>query len=471
MMQRRVMNVLAALLMVTLLVAVAVPNAMAFEEREGDDVIIGADEVINDDLFVGAENLLQIDGTVNGDVLGGATTVEINGTIDGDLFTGGQTVIINGTVTGNVYVGGQMVEVNGEIGRDLMGGAFLMVIGSGASIGGDFLGGGYSLVFQPESAVEDDIYAGGQQMALDGEVAGDVLFGGAALRLDGPIGGDVYASVGDAGAQSQMPFEPDAFFPPELPETEVLPWGLNLGDGAEIAGNLNYQTSVELDIPSGAVAGDVTFEEITPPETDVNVRVDGGGWLWRAITRPIGRFIALVVIGLLLAWLVPAVLNRTSTTVAEQALPSLGWGALVGLLFFPVMLLAAALVLLASFLTGLLSFGQLGGVVSTWGMTLLGLVMLVFFFVWNWLAPLMVSGWLGRTIFQRFNPEMADHRVWPLVLGVAVVVIITAIPFLGWLVGLLISLVGLGVVFLVLRDRSNNGVAPEAVPAAMPPAE
>jgi hypothetical protein len=67
------------------------PTALAFEFREGDTVVIGAGEVVEDDLYVGA-NTFTLDGTVKGDLIVFGSTIEINGTVEGDLIAAGQSV-------------------------------------------------------------------------------------------------------------------------------------------------------------------------------------------------------------------------------------------------------------------------------------------------------------------------------------------------------------------------------------------
>ncbi|MEJ5200579.1 MAG: hypothetical protein WHX53_16820, partial [Anaerolineae bacterium] len=57
----RILN-LVALFVLALLIFV--PTASAFDGRSGDTVVIGKDEVINDDLFVAGETV-TVDGTVN----------------------------------------------------------------------------------------------------------------------------------------------------------------------------------------------------------------------------------------------------------------------------------------------------------------------------------------------------------------------------------------------------------------------
>ncbi|NIO72166.1 MAG: hypothetical protein GTN71_24855, partial [Anaerolineae bacterium] len=89
------------------------PAALAFESRSGDTVVIGADEVIEDDLYVGA-NTFTLDGTIKGDLIVGGSTIEINGTVEGDLIAVGQTVTVRGTVADDVRIAGQALILDSE---------------------------------------------------------------------------------------------------------------------------------------------------------------------------------------------------------------------------------------------------------------------------------------------------------------------------------------------------------------------
>ena len=99
---------LTLIFLMSLVLFVFVPSTMAFEGRGDENVTIEADEVIEDDLYVGTNKLI-VNGTIKGDLVVGASEILINGTIEGDLWAGGQTIEINGTVNGDVRVGGTAV--------------------------------------------------------------------------------------------------------------------------------------------------------------------------------------------------------------------------------------------------------------------------------------------------------------------------------------------------------------------------
>ena len=127
-----------------LLILLVTPAALAMDPREGENVVIGANEVVNDDLYVGATNF-TLDGVVKGDVVAVGSTITINGTVEGTLLAAGQSIIINGVVKGTARVAGAAVT-----------------LGEKARIGGDLLSAGYSLETKAGSAIGGDVHAGKQ---------------------------------------------------------------------------------------------------------------------------------------------------------------------------------------------------------------------------------------------------------------------------------------------------------------------
>src|SRR6187200_294493 len=86
---------LSVFVLVVLLALTFSTPAYAFDGRGGDRIVIEAGEVINDDLYVAAQEFV-LDGTVNGDLIVFAQNVTINGKVDGDLMAAAQTVAVYG---------------------------------------------------------------------------------------------------------------------------------------------------------------------------------------------------------------------------------------------------------------------------------------------------------------------------------------------------------------------------------------
>lgn len=438
---------LAALLVLTF-----ITPARAFDGRGGDRVVIAADEVVEDDLYVGAEEFV-LDGRVNGDLIAAGGTITINGTVDGDLMAAAQTVVVNGEVTGAVRMAGSVLFVGEE-----------------ASIGGDIVSAGYSLEVQQGSTIGQDLIFGGGQMLLAGDVARNVQAGTSAFELRGTVGGDVDADVPDASQSRSGP--PPVFFMPQysVPIPNV-PVGLTIDPGAQIEGNLTYTQSTDLALPAGVVAGEIAR---TAPSSDgrTPVREETTG-------QKVGRWalgfvrssITLILIGLLLLWLFPAFVGGLSAQLQAKPLPSLGWGAVTWVVFFIALLLVVAVTILGAILFGVLTLGQLSGTVIGLGLlTLLGLIV-GFVLVTTFVAKVVFGAALGKWILARLNSSLAAHRYWPMIVGVLITAAVLALlsfpllpGFLGGLLNFAVVLLGLGALWLWGRERMGRKAA---LPAAV----
>jgi hypothetical protein len=89
---RRVFLLLMGFLVV-LAVLLLVSPVWALESRSGNEVVIGPDEVIEDDLYVTA-NEVVMEGAVEGDLIAFGSSIAVDGTVQGDLISAGRSVEI-----------------------------------------------------------------------------------------------------------------------------------------------------------------------------------------------------------------------------------------------------------------------------------------------------------------------------------------------------------------------------------------
>ena len=400
-------------------VAFAAP-AWAIETRGGENVTIGADEVVGDDLYVGAQTV-TVEGTVQGDLVAAGGTVRVDGgTVEGDLISAGQTVLINGTVEDDVRIAGQA-----------------LLVGEDAQVEDDLIAAGYSLETEPGSTVGGELLYGGYQALVAGNVGENLRGGMTAFELDGEVEGNVNVEVDGGGAQpAGGQFAPSA---PAVPIPPVDP-GLKLTDTAQVGGDLRYESSSKGDIASGAqIGGDVTYEQ--KPAEEVQPAQTGA---LAVLLDSLRRFVVLLLIGLLLVWLAPRLVRGASDTVRSQPLLSLGWGVLdfliVGVLVFIVL---AATILLA-IVFGLVTLGGLIPAIVSIGVLTDAVLVVAFLISIFYLAPVVVGFLGGRMLLEQFQPDRATGRVLPLVIGILLYVILRAIPILGAVVALIVVLLGLG---------------------------
>ncbi len=457
---RRLLVIAGIVLLATLL---AVPAALAFEGREGDVVVIEADEVIEDDLYVGA-NEFTLEGTVKGDLIVGGNIITINGTVEGDLWAVGQTVIVNGTVGDDARIAGYALTVGGDVADDL-------------------IAAGFSLETESESAIGGDLLYGGYQALLTGDVTGNIHIGGAAVKIAGEIGGDANVDVSGVEVGQEMPTG-FPFFPPTMPNmppVPSVPLGLTVDDSASIGGDLNYTANTEMAIPSGAVAGDVNFT-LYVPEAAVTVEAkvpSPAAIVGRWFVKQLRQLITLLLVGALMMWLVPNWTRKMSNTVRTKPLPSLGWGAVALIAFVAAMIVLVIAVIVLALILSLVTLGELGGRVLTLGGLIAGLLGFGFSATWAYVTKIIISLLFGQLIFRLFKSAAAEHRWWPMLLGVPVFVVITAIisipPVvaccLNALVGLIVALLGLGAIWIWGREQLMGREAAPAGDVPLPPAE
>lgn len=439
----KVQRVFSLFILLTLMLFAFASPASAFDGRDGDKVVVAAGEVIDDDLYVGA-NEFTLDGTVNGDVIVGGSIITINGTINGDLWAAGQVVVINGTVTDTARIAGAGLQ-----------------LGDNARIGGDLLAAGASLETKPGSTVGNDLLVGSAQTLVSGEVERDVLAGTGALELRGKIGRDVKAYVDQTEETVSGP-SPNIYMQQNIPLTlpSVSP-GLTVADSARIGGDLVYSSTYNLSFPTSAVGGQVTRVEPQVSEGQVRAAPTATQKTTTWALDLLRTIITLVLFGLLLGWLAPVFLNILSGKIQVQAWPSLGWGAIAWAAFFFALLLIVIIMIAGGILFGVLSLGSISGTIIWLGILSLFALVVLFVLATAYLSKIVVGTALGKWIFSKTNPALADHRFWPMVLGVTLVSIVIALfrfpllplGFFGWLLNFAVVLFGLGALWLWGRER------------------
>lgn len=409
-----------------------VPAAYAADGRGGDRVVIPSNQVIDDDLYVGANDFV-LDGTVKGDLIVAARTVTINGTVEGDLWAAAQSVIINGVVKDDVRIAGAVLTLGPE-----------------AQVGSDALGAGYSFESQQGSQIGRDLVVGSYQTLMAGDLARNAYLSSNSIAIEGTVDGNVRAQLGDSRNTNNN----TAYFMPNMPPVPYVPSGLTIGENARINGDLSYVSREPAIIPSGGVSGQVQqtqpVQPVQEPRT-VNVMPPAVTWFLNTVRQ----FVTLIVVGLLLVWLVPNWILKPAEKLQAQPGPSLGWGTVMLVIFpFAVLLLIGVVILLAVLTVGLTLGSLTGAVLSLGGSGVISLVV-AFGLVVTYLAKIVVSYLIGAFVLKLINPEIIAKPIWSLLLGIVILTILLAIPFLSWFFDLVIAILGLGTLFLLWRDRST----------------
>jgi hypothetical protein len=187
-------------------------------------------------------------------------------------------------------------------------------------------------------------------------------------------------------------------------------------------------------------------------------------WLWSRLRE----LVTLLVIGGLALWLLPKLFQRVVDHVRAEPLPATAWGFVVMIIGYLAAVLVAVLLVLLVIGLGMLTLGGLA-----WGAFWSGTVGLGAFFTFFTLliaygSKLVVAYPVGRWIMQRLQGGTASapvgwQQIWPLLLGVLLYVAVAGIPYLGFVVNILVTLLGLGAMWLSWRERTTKIVVPTLV--------
>lgn len=119
----------------------------------------------------------------------------------------------------------------------------------------------------------------------------------------------------------------------------------------------------------------------------------------------------------------------------------------------PILLLV---ILLLGILFGLLTLGGLAAAIIMTGLLIEGVVVVAFILVTFWLVKIIIGTLIGKLILNAAKPGLGDHRIWPLLVGVPIVAVLAALPYIGWLFALAMSFFGLGSLWLKERKVSSK---------------
>lgn len=397
-----------------------VPRASAADIRTGDHVIVAADEIIDDDLIVSG-NLVEIDGTITG-----------------DLIASGNQVVVRGAVGGSAAVAAQTIDISGQIDGSLYGAGYAMRLLDGATVGRNLFFGGFSLLTHPQSRVGRAVHVAASQMAHNGTIDGDLNVSLNALEVNGTVGGDVTGQTSPTGTNTWMvPFTPFG-----MPAVTILAPGLRVAPQAQVGGEVEAREVVP-----------------TPPPTTGILGLP----IW--LTNRIGETIGLLLAALAIIAVAPRFIPAVSDTLRRKPLPSLGWGALIYLVLFPVglvvgLILVVALALVVNWVTfGRYTAAILGLSASFWVFALFLFLFFVYMVAW-----LVIGHLLGRALLSRLGgptPGRGLQFLYVLV-GVILFQLLRAVPILGFFLAFIVGTLALGALFVAWLERRQLAAADKA---------
>ncbi len=375
------------------------------------DLEVHRETTVNGDvkLNVGAA---KIWGVVNGDVSADMGEVSVFGKVNGDVKADMGKVVIDGDVTGNVSASMGEVIIEGNVGGDVKSN-FGMIRVTGV-VSGDVISDlGDSII---SGEVGGNVKSEGKRINVNGVVAGDIeLYRGIVeLGPDSIVYGKIFVKEGmvrkSEGSQSG-----DIEIEKELTESEIdrlftFPGGITFR-------GLDNITNV---FREGRSWRNFNIERFMPHELVPFVQIGVMGVYGRILQKFI-TMVILFVLGILVYSLFPRQVIRVKEAIENDTGTVVLWGIIALLVAIPLMILL---------------------VITIIGIPLILVEILGYALAWI-LGYVGITYFLGGRILETAKSEN-DNPILKILVGVALLGLISFVPILGFLVGIAVVIIAVG---------------------------
>ncbi len=376
--------------------------------------------------------------TVQGSLFLNASRVKIEGVVDGNVFAIGQTVEVTGEIKGDLIVFSRLVQIDGSLTGDLYAADSRLILGSEARVGQDAYV--LALIFR----------------MLDGsEIGRDLYLISLAGQLSGSVGRNQTAYVGLLELLSLI-FGENNPLRPLLPSIESSAGSLANLASRTVGHDLRLSPLMSgLGIPVVVMAAALNALAQA-------AAVDGaalGDWLLAQLRN----LVPLLLIGLLLLWQFPGFMQGATVNLRKRTWSSLGHGLVAFFVFSGTAILAITLVTALGFFFSFLDLDALAWITWISGLGTLGVILTAFYAACVYVSKILLAYLIGSFLLGRVPEKTWGRRVWMLLLGTLIVVLLLAVPILGWVIAVLVMLFGLGAIYLYLRSRWPRKASLESV--------
>lgn len=426
------------------------------------DGVIGEEQIVPDDLLLHATKI-EVNGTINGIffAIGQEIKISSSAVLEDDVFLIAQSVTIEdgAILKGNLTLLARSVEVDSTINRNIYAGAVTFKLNPKSFVGNNVLFAGFQFTTTPESIVDKNVYLATYQSQLSGKIQQNLRIATASLELNGEVSADAMIllnlwQINDDSIRFWMPYLKNFGFP------DPLVGGLSISDKAKIGGKLEYSSNdvleeaLDINPPGGIIIRTPNSEQQNaltqnqPSQIGTNLQIN-------RFLRMMRLFVSLVFCGLFTIWISPGLLNTTSRQIHDRPLNAFGIGLISSITVYIGLFVLLIFFILFAVIFGLFSLGSLGSTIFGLGIVSIGWVFLFFSFLVKYISKIVVSFWIGKVIFQILKKEDVKNNYVILCLGVIVFVLVNAIPLIGWLISIAVTLIGIGAMWYVLQSQNK----------------
>lgn len=312
-----------------------------------------------------------------------------------DLYLCEDSPNVTQVVDGNAFIIGRNVTISGEIGGDLF------VIADKLTINGGYV---YSSIFAfaneiTINGVIYDVYANCATLNLekDGFIYRDLRVNADTVNLNGKIRRNAHIAANTINLAEDI--------------------------GTIVYGDLSYSTGKELTFSEGLVSGKTTYEATSHYSEGI----------FSILTRLLGNVFYTFVLVMLLIWLTPKFVDRVTNMGVAKSFISLGVG-----IASPFVAILASILLILSII-GVTIFASM-----VFAGSLLGMFGLA-------IASLFFGGLICKLLKQQGNAKLV---IFTLIANI-VLWLLALIPYVGWIISLLVTLFGIGITLVNMVCRKE----------------
>ncbi len=387
--------------------------------KKGNHVQITNLDIIDDDVYTSGSRL-TMDGVINGDLTSFNYQIEINGEVgqSANLFC--RTLQHNGKIDGSLRALAENITVAGYVTRS----AVLM---------------GRDVNLAKGAIIERDLKVFGSTVQVDGTVKGNASITGEIVEITGVIAGDI-----DIDAQKIMILAP-----------------------AVIAGNLTYTShrQAEIDSTAGVTISGKTTWNLPKKNED-----QSSGINYTSIVVRISSLFAAFVFGILALFVFRGYVEEA----VEQVRSRFSVAIAAGLLGIFVLILSLTILLLsiASMIAGFLmisgDLAPLGSLVLVFSILMLPITSFASISggILLYSGKIVLAFIIGYAILKYAKPSVGILSKSSLFLGLLILTLVFMIPYVGFILYILISLVGIGGILLGIKHCRKGTSAQSGPPPA-----
>ncbi|MDB4940240.1 MAG: hypothetical protein JWO40_665 [Candidatus Doudnabacteria bacterium] len=330
-----------------------------------------------------------------------------------NLYTAGSQVIVKAKTAKDLVIAGANLDIDGTVGDDLL------AAGGTVNVKGDVSGSariiGGNIHIDSKVIGQDLVVAGGTvYVSSDTIIYGDLLVAGGNVYVDGAVRGNIKATAGTISLNGAVDGNVDA-------KTNK---GLVLGSSANIKGNVNYTSAYVYQRDANAKVGGAVNYTIKENHRNYALTLLTFGFL----VKLAGELLA----ALLLLWIFKDHFRNAVRKVGYGFWHNVGIGALT-LILVPIV-------------AGIFFVTIIG-----WYVGVALLLMYVLMLMFAWLAS---AAYFGSWLVSKLDKKEMRVDWLTVIIGIILAALLTTIPLIGFLFGIVLALAGLGIFFRHYRKTA-----------------